>query len=456
MKENLAGLWWDARRARRLGAGAIANRQRARLAEIVAHARAASPYYGELYSGLPDRIEEPTLLPITDKTRLMARFDEWATDREVTLARAHAFTDDPAQAGGRFLGSYLLATTSGTTGTHGVFVIDDRAARVNAALTTPMALSWLGAGGVARLLARGGRIAMVVATGGHSFGAASTARLASTSPRISRAVRVFPADTPMPDLVAGLNAYQPLALVGYTSLVALLAAEQEAGRLQISPLLVEPSGETLVAADHSRISAAFGPKVLSPYGATECPFLANSCEAGWCHVNSDWVLAEPVDADYRPTPPGELSHTLLVSNLANRVQPILRYDLGDSVLLKPDACPCGSPLPAIRVQGRAADVITLTSHGRQFGFPPLAFVALADHLPGVEQFQLMQTAPGRLRVRLRPSIGTDPDLVGQRMLAEFAALLARHGLDDIILERGPEAPQQSASGKYRTVIPLGS
>ncbi len=39
------------------------------------------PYYKELYQGLPDRIEDPKLLPVTDKKKLMARFDDWATDR---------------------------------------------------------------------------------------------------------------------------------------------------------------------------------------------------------------------------------------------------------------------------------------------------------------------------------------------------------------------------------------
>ena len=46
------------------------------------------------------------------------------------------------------------------------------------------------------------------------------------------------------------------------------------------------------------------------------------------------MILEPVDRDYRPTPPGELSHTVLLTNLANAVQPIIRYDLGDSVRAK--------------------------------------------------------------------------------------------------------------------------
>jgi len=75
----------DTRRAKREGPAGIAQRQRARLAEMVAFARSNSPYYRELYRDLPAHVEDPTLLLVTDKKKLMARFDDWVTDREVTL-----------------------------------------------------------------------------------------------------------------------------------------------------------------------------------------------------------------------------------------------------------------------------------------------------------------------------------------------------------------------------------
>lgn len=85
--------------------------------------------------------------------------------------------------------------------------------------------------------------------------------------------------------------------------------------------------------------------------------MAYDCEEGWLHVNNDWVILEPVDADYDPTPPGEPSHTVRLTNLANQVQPIIRHDLGDTVVARPGPCPCGNPLLAIRVQGRRDDVL---------------------------------------------------------------------------------------------------
>jgi phenylacetate-coenzyme A ligase PaaK-like adenylate-forming protein len=182
-------------------------------------------------------------------------------------------------------------------------------------------------------------------------------------------------------------------------------------------------------------------------------FFSYGCGERWLHVNSDWAVLEPVDADYRPVPPGEQSHTVLLSNLANRVQPILRYDLGDSILLRPDPCQCGNPLPAIRVRGRSADVLNFpTEGGGRVTIPPLAMEV--DQVPGVELAQIIQTAPTTLRVRLRPAPGAEAEQVWQAVRNEIRHLLAAHKLDHVAVELAEEQPKQSPGGKYRTVIPL--
>jgi phenylacetate-coenzyme A ligase PaaK-like adenylate-forming protein len=134
MIEELSPLL-DACRALKGGTAAIAERQRARFAEMLAFARANSPYYRELYRDLPERIADARSLPITDKMKLMSRFDDRATDPEVTLEKARAFVDNPELIGERFLGKHIVSTTSGTTGPPGIFLYDDRTmAVVNAVL----------------------------------------------------------------------------------------------------------------------------------------------------------------------------------------------------------------------------------------------------------------------------------------------------------------------------------
>lgn len=456
VNESALRLLRDARRARKQGPDAIARRQRARLAELVAYARAHSPYYRELYRGLPEQVEDPGLLPVTSKKTLMARFDDWVTDREVTLERVRAFTADCDLVGERFQGRYLVATSSGTSGQRGLFVLDDRTMAVINAYSRLVALAWLTGRDRLRFLARGGRSALVIATSNHSIGLAGAARMRKDSWWNRRTMRVFSVHAPLPQLVTELNRFRPAAVLSYPSAVALLAGEQAADRLRIDPVLMQASGETLRASESDRIAAAFPAKVRTGYAATECPFLGYSCEHGWLHVNSDWAVLEPVGTDYRPTPPGELSHTVLVSNLANRVQPILRYDLGDAVLVRPDRCPCGSPLPAFRVHGRTADVLTFAN--RSGGHVLIAWLALGSLLgciPGIELFQIVQTTPTHLRVRLRLVTDADPDRVWQAVRAEITRFLTDHELGHITVERAEEPPEQSLGGKYRPVIPLG-
>lgn len=439
---SLAG---DGRRAVRLGAEEIARQQRGRLIDLVAYAREHSPYYRELYAGLPDRVEDVTLLPVTDKKRLMARFDDWVTDREVTRERVEAFVADLDLVGAPFQDGYLVATTSGTSGVRGLFLQDAPTVAVSTAIGARARAS-LDAGELLRAALRGGRTAIVTSPRGHFSTVASAARFARDKPLLRGILRVFSIDQPLADLVAGLNSYNPASLTGFTGTLSLLAEEREAGRLRIKPVMVIPGGETLTDETREKIAAAFHAKVRPAYAATECGFLSFSCSADWYHVNSDWAILEPVDAEHRPVPPGVPSHTVLLTNLANRVQPILRYDLGDSVLQRPDPCPCGSPLPAIRVQGRGADLLAFPGGAR---LSPMLFGIAMDRVRGVESFQVVQTAPATLRVRLRPG----DDEVWKRAEAEITRLLADHRAGEVTVERAAEAPERSAGGKLRRVVP---
>lgn len=439
----------DMRRAKKEGIAAVERRQRARLADMVAYARQHSAYYNDAYQRLPSRVEDVSLLPVTSKRKLMPRFDEWVTDATVKLAEVRAFVDDPARVGEKFAGKYRVGTSSGSSGFRGIFLLDKRSTTVTSAATLRAFGGWLGRDGIARAIAGGGRVAMVIATGGH-YGSSTVAPHGRRGP-----VRTFSVFSPLPDLVAQLNRYRPVILMGYAGQIALLAAEQAAGRLRIRPRLVVLGAQGLTDSGYERIASIFGAKVGNGYGACEFMCAATSCVHGWLHVNSDWVILEPVDADYRAVAPGLQSHTVLLSNLANRVQPILRYDLGDAVLVRPDPCLCRNPLPAIRVRGRTTDSLTFDgSQGEPVSIAPVALTGVVDRTAGVELSQIVQTSRTSVQVRLQAATGADLEAVWDRVRAEIAESLATQRLSHVTVERAAEAPQQSAGGKYRLIIPL--
>ncbi len=450
--ESLPRLLFENWRTKRGGLAEIQERQQARFSEMVAFARAKSPYYQELYQDAPDRVEDPKVLPVTDKKKLMAHFDDWCTDPEVSLETVREFIGNPKLVGEKYLGKYTTVTTSGTTGTPGIFLHDERAMSVTTSVAIRLLTEWLSPLDFAKIVKGQGKMAMVMATGAHFASATAAAKLAK-----SRGDRFLglSAHRPLPELVDELNKFQPALLAPYASMAAMLATEQEQGRLHINPVLLTLSAEGLVPSEYERIEKAFHAKVGNSYACSEVPFLSYACDNGWMHVNSDWVKLEAVDADYNPTPLGEQSHTVLVSNLANRVQPILRYDLGDSVLMKPDACECGNPLPALHVRGRSADVLTFsTEKGEKVQIVPLSFGILVDRIPGIERTQIVQTTPTTLRVRLRYDPKVDQDAVWQKTNSIITDLLKERGLEHVAIERAQEPPEQSKGGKFREVIPL--
>jgi phenylacetate-CoA ligase len=428
-------------------------RVKERLADIVAFARANSPYYRDLYKNLPTRIADPSLLPVTDKKKLMASFDSWVTDREITIERVRGFIGDPSLVGEKFLGRYVVATTAGTTGNPGIFILDDNHTRGGLFGLRQAFRTWLSLGDFVNIALRGARIAAVHATGGHFVSVTSFTQWRRSSRLLAKLARDFSVHAPIQELVKSLNEFRPAIVLGYASTVSLLAREQELGRLHIKPVLLVLTAEGLAPDEYGHIAKAFGAKVGNVWGSTEIAGTAYSCTEGWLHVVGEWIILEPVDADHLPVSPGEQSHTVLVTNLANRVQPILRYDLGDRVLQRPDPCPCGNPLPAIRIQGRSADVLRFrTQSGEDVSIPPLAFEI--DHVPGVDLSQVLQTTPTNLRVRLRFASGADPNQVWQKVHGELNHLLARHKLYQVMVERADEPPEQSKGGKVRQVIPL--
>ena len=444
----VADLW----RAEHHGREGLARRQGARLAASVAHARAASPFYRTRYRGLPDTPALTELPPVT-KRELMAAFDDWVTDPRVTRTGVEAFVASVDRIGSPFLGTYFVCTSSGTTGYPGLFVHDQQAVATYRGLGLRGEVHWLSAADWLSLVRRGGRWAAVLADGGH-YAAAGWLELERRRDRYrARNYRVFSVQDRLDALVDRLNAFDPAALTAYPSMLGLLADEQAAGRLRVHPVLLETGGESMTPEARARTSAAFGTAAHDVYGSSEFNPLGFDCSHGWVHVHSDWLVLEPVEADLTPTPAGRPSHTVLLTNLANRVQPILRYDLGDSVLARPDPCPCGCPLPALRVSGRCDDVLRLAAEdGRTVSVPPLALVPLLE-APGVRRAQLVQTGVRGVRLRVEPDVDADPDQVRRIVATRLRSYLDGQGLGGVDVGQSDEPPAPDPrSGKFHQVI----
>ncbi|GAA4288718.1 phenylacetate--CoA ligase family protein [Georgenia daeguensis] len=453
---TLTGVAWDAWRTTRGGPFAVASRQEVRLEALVARARSSSRFYADHYRSVPPGPLGPgglRRLPAVGKPALMERFDDWVTDPAVSRTGVEAFVADEANLGKDFLGRYVVFTTSGSTGEPALLVQDPRSVTVMTGLSYARAAGALPPGLGRRIVAQGLRQAAVFARGGHFLSTTMFERRLRAHPVRRRYTRFFSVLEPLPDLVAELNAFRPTLLATYASTLALLTEEQEAGRLRISPVVVTTGGELLLPAVRRRAEAVFGCVVTEAYAASEAMPLALPCRLGSLHVNSDWFVLEPVDAAGRPVPRGARSDSVLVTNLANYVQPVIRYQLGDSVVLGAARCACGSPLPTIQVEGRTDDILRLPGTDGGVSVLPMALATVVEETPGVRRFQVLQRAPASLSVRLDVDPGADREDVWRRVRDRLDELLRNHGCGPVDLALADEGPQVSPrSGKLRHVL----
>ena len=192
------------------------------------------------------------------------------------------------------------------------------------------------------------------------------------------------------------------------------------------------------------------------YGASEFLSIASECSCGHLHANTDWLILEPVDEKYRPVPPGHASATTLLTHLGNRVQPILRYDLGDQITVSLKPCECGSPLPVIRVSGRNDPPLQMQGdRGKSVVLLPLALTTVIEEDAGLYEFQLYQRDGQTLELQV-PQTGASADAARARAcqaLQDFARLQGVTALR--VIARQGVALQRGKSGKVPRVIAGG-
>ena len=423
--------------------------------DTVAYARTHSEYLANLYRDVPTALTDTTQLPVVTKLEMMRHFDQYVTDPVVRRQQVEAFVADPTLIGHDYLDRYVVCTTSGSTGTPAILLHDHAALAIYNLLgyvrALPVAL--LSPRDLWALLRGKGRLAAVFVTGGHFLGNTMMARRLRTLPWRARMQRLFSALSPLAELIDDLNAFQPVVLGGYPSALQALATEQQAGRLHIHPILVNAAGETLTAAARQQIGAAFGCRVGNYYGSSEAVGLTYECAAERLHVNSDWYILEPVDEHDRPVPQGQLSDDVLVTNLANRIQPIIRYRLGDRVAISPESCPCGSPFPQIRVIGRTDDILLFsTPEGEPVRILPLAIATVAEETPDMLSCQLIQREPTKLTVRLTVKRPEEEQAVWHALRRRLETFLTEQGAVGVSIEKAAQPPQlHPRSGKFRQV-----
>ncbi len=410
------------------------------MTELVGFARAHSPYYRAALAGY-DPAAGAASLPALDKATMMERFDDLVTDRrlrrDALLEHVEGLTGDEL-----YLGRYRAMTTSGSSGRKGLFVYDE-------AGWTAIAGLFLYFSATAGTRPRLPRLRMAMIGGGSA--AHMSRRGGETLDVGLHRILALPVTLPLDELVAALNRFGPDYVNVYPSMAVLLAEEQAAGRLRLRLRGMSTSSEARTPEAARRIAEAFGVAPFDLYATTE-GLWAGECERhDGLHLFEDDVIVENVDDDGRAVPDGEAGTRLLVTNLSNRVQPLIRLEVADAVTLSSETCACGRTLRRIvSVEGRSDDVVALPgAGGRAVAVLPMQFAVVARDRDVVE-FQVVQEGARLvvLVVARGAAEGLEP-----RVRASVCERLRALGVEGVEIEvQRRDALARSAGGKLQIVV----
>lgn len=378
-------------------------------------------------------------LPVLTKKEVMANFDRIVTDPNLTLERvnehvnhldADAYLDD----------QYRTVVTSGTGGVRGIFVYGWDEWITYSLIAT-------------RWRTRSGENPYAPV---GTFFAYNTKHVSGALHAFSRdfagdgplSVTHLPATLPITEIVAGLNAAQPSVLTGYPSVIHLLALEALAGRLTIEPNWVATSGEQLTDDIKSAVRTAWNVEIYDTWGCTEGVFACSCSPGSPMHLPDDLAIIEPVDENNQPVPYGQPAAKILLTNLYNMTQPLIRYEINDPMTMIDDPCECGCAHRRITdIQGRR-DTFFEYENGTIVHSIGMQGVLLGD--PNVVEVQVTQTQRG-----IVVSIVAQGECDTVQLRDNLVELLGRSGLDDpevTVVE--VESLERMWSGKLRQYEPL--
>lgn len=457
LRESMRFAWWACRvnAVASLAPDKVARLQESRLREMLRHAVRYSPFYGKKYRGIDVERCRLADLPVTDKNEIMDNFDEVVTDRRIRRADLERFMADRGNVARLYLDHYPVIHTSGSQGRPVLIVQDPFVIELLFAIQMTRGNAAAKAGPVqaVKRFLQPSRLAVISMKNGFYPQGVVWNHVPAPVRCFLTILRLAPTDA---DLVERLNEFRPNVLTAYASVLELLALEKD--RLRLAPELrqIVSNSETLCARSRRHLETALGARVLDNYSMGECGFLSTGCHSGQgCHIHADWVIVEVVDDRNRPVPPGVAGAKILLTNLANRVQPFLRYEIADCVTMATAPCQCRNwRLPRIdKVEGRASDFFWTCVGGRRRQILSHVFKNAFEHVNEIREWQAVQVRRNRIRVRLEVLPGARlPEARVRRYLEEQLRMFDLQDGLEIAIEKTRRIQPDATTGKIRRMM----
>lgn len=361
------------------------------LNQLINHAMKHAPYYQSTLHPLKS-LEELNQLPLMNKAILMEHFD---TINTVGLLKEEAMKvaiekEKNKDYLGYYQDNFVLGLSSGTSGNKGLFITPK-------SLTKKLPFVFLARSGLPlRFLPY--RILFMLRVFSQGFNDIN-------APLIS--LKYLSTMTPVNDIMNQINDLKINILMAPPSLCRLLLPLVH--HIQTPLKMIVTYAEVLEEEEKHRLESAFQCKVIEIYQASEGQ-MASACSHGRLHINEDLVLVELKDEFMNEvTQPHQIAQKMIITNLVNHAQPLIRYEMNDLIVLD-DPCSCGSHFRTIKhVLGRHDDVFffTLENGVRQPLFPDLISRWIITTSENIREYQLIQHSDESCELVIDPMLHKD-------------------------------------------------
>ncbi len=232
-------------------------------------------------------------------------------------------------------------------------------------------------------------------------------------------------------------------MTGYAMSNFFLAQFIKEAGLQAPQLhAVITSSEKLTEPMRQIFTEVYGCKTFDGWSGVEACALVTECAHGSLHISPDAGLIELLDKQMQPVSPGEAGD-VYCTGFINYDQPLIRYAIGDQMVMGDERCSCGRDMPVIKeILGRVEDVV----RGRD-GRKMVRFHSVFNGVHAVKAAQVIQESVDRIRVKLV----TEKGLSADDRLVISSRIVSQLGDIEVILEEVNEIPL-NANGKFQAVI----
>lgn len=428
-------------KAEKLDKDKISKLQQQRLKKLVKYAKENSSYFNALYKNIDVNSDfQLEDLPVTNKVDMMKCFNTFVTDSSITMDRIEEFTSNIDNVGRMIDNKYLVFKTSGSTGNPATILYDKN--NIDVASAVAAFRTFARKEDFKKFMKNGKRTAGVFANYGFYLACGMSRYLNFKMPRKKTKITID-VNVPEKQIIQELNEFNPSMLSGYPSNLAILSNFDE---LKINPDVVITGGELLTDDVRQKLTGKFNCYVQTHYSCTEAGEIACECSKKHLHINEDWVIVEPVDINNNPVGYDVRSDKVLITNLSNYIQPFIRYELTDRVIVHSKRCECGKNTCWIEVEGRTDDILEFA--GNIF-IAPMSLYKLLQEVKEITRFQVVQKSKTKLELRI---VAENKKLAFENAKKVLLNFLSSKGISNVQIILSEKLPESNkVSGKFNHI-----